>query len=247
MIPIIVLSVIFFGIGFILNKNNAKYLLSGYNTMSEQEKNNFDLEAYLVFFRKFHLVFSISLLIVATVLHFFINSIWSSIFLLLYPLFSYTFFIWKSNSYYNMISKNRKIITFVGVAFMATITLIIVFDLNKTLKDNHLIIHSNSIEISGEYGMDIDKNKIKSIKLVSSYPKIISKSNGFTLGDVKKGIFKTNKNTEVKLLINSERTPLIILVTKDNREIYYSSKNKSNQEIYERILLFYPNIKNELL
>ena len=130
MIPIIVLSVIFFGISFILNKNNAKYLLAGYNSMSEEEKNNFDLEAYLVFFRKFHLVLSISLLIVATVLHFFINSIWSSVFLVLYPICSYTFLIWKSNTYYNKINKNRKIITFGGVAFMATITLIIVFDFN---------------------------------------------------------------------------------------------------------------------
>jgi hypothetical protein len=236
MIPIIVLSVIFFGISFILNKNNAKYLLAGYNSMSEEEKNNFDLEAYLVFFRKFHLVLSISLLIVATVLHFFINSIWSSVFLVLYPICSYTFLIWKSNTYYNKINKNRKIITFGGVAFMATITLIIVFDFSKTLKDNQLIIHSNSIEINGEYGMDIDKNNIKSIKLVSSYPKIISKSNGFTLGFVKKGMFKTNKNTEVKLLINSQKTPLILIITKDNGEIYYSSKNKSNQEIFKEMI-----------
>ena len=72
----------------------------------------------------------------------------------------------------------------------------------------------SGIEISEEYGMNIYKNNIKSIKLVSSYPKIISKSNGFTLGYIKKGIFKTNKNTEVKLLINSQKIPLIQIVTK---------------------------------
>jgi hypothetical protein len=235
MISIIVLSVILFGIGFILNKNNAKYLLSGYNTMSEEEKSNFNLDEYLVFFRKFHLILSTSLLLVATVLHFWINSIWSSIFLLLFPLCSYTFFIWKSSIYYNKISKNRKIITFGGVAFMSTITLIIVINLSKTLEDNQIFNHSNSIEITGEYGIKISKDKIKLIKLVASYPEISHRSNGFSIGYVKKGKFITNKNTEVKLLINSQKTPLILIVTKDNREIYYSSKNKSNQEIYEEM------------
>ena len=35
------------------NENNAKYLLAGYNTMSKEEKESFDLINYLKFFRKF--------------------------------------------------------------------------------------------------------------------------------------------------------------------------------------------------
>ena len=34
--PILILSSIFIIIAFIVNENNAKYLLSGYNTMSEE-------------------------------------------------------------------------------------------------------------------------------------------------------------------------------------------------------------------
>lgn len=36
--PILILSSLFIAIGFIGNENNAKYLLSGYNAMSEEEK-----------------------------------------------------------------------------------------------------------------------------------------------------------------------------------------------------------------
>jgi len=36
-----------------VNKNNADLLLSGYNTMSKSEKENFKLEEYLVYFKKF--------------------------------------------------------------------------------------------------------------------------------------------------------------------------------------------------
>lgn len=36
-----------------INKDNAKYLLSGYNTMSKSEQEKFDLIGYLAFFKPF--------------------------------------------------------------------------------------------------------------------------------------------------------------------------------------------------
>ena len=39
--------------GYIVNENNADSLLAGYNTMTKDEKNRFDLVNYLKFFRKF--------------------------------------------------------------------------------------------------------------------------------------------------------------------------------------------------
>ena len=36
-----------------VNKDNADLLLSGYNTMSKTQKENFKLEEYLVYFKKF--------------------------------------------------------------------------------------------------------------------------------------------------------------------------------------------------
>ena len=38
---------------YLTNENNADMLLAGYNTMSKQEKEDFDLKNYLVFFKKF--------------------------------------------------------------------------------------------------------------------------------------------------------------------------------------------------
>lgn len=36
-----------------MNKDNAKYLLSGYNTMSKSEQDKFDIDGYLAFFKPF--------------------------------------------------------------------------------------------------------------------------------------------------------------------------------------------------
>jgi len=44
---------VFWVIAHFLTKENAKYLLSGYNTMSEEERKKFDIEQYLILFKKF--------------------------------------------------------------------------------------------------------------------------------------------------------------------------------------------------
>ena len=50
---VLITDIIFIAFALGLNKKNAKYLLSGYNTMSEKERENFDIENYLILFKKF--------------------------------------------------------------------------------------------------------------------------------------------------------------------------------------------------
>ncbi len=52
-IALIITDLCFIFIAFGINENNAEYLLSGYNTMSKEEKESFDLINYLKFFKKF--------------------------------------------------------------------------------------------------------------------------------------------------------------------------------------------------
>jgi len=50
---VLITDIIFIAFALGLNKKNAKYLLSGYNTMSEKERENFDIENYLILFKFF--------------------------------------------------------------------------------------------------------------------------------------------------------------------------------------------------
>ena len=45
----------FIAVAYITNENNADVFLAGYNTMSKKEKESFDLNGYLIFFKKFFL------------------------------------------------------------------------------------------------------------------------------------------------------------------------------------------------
>ena len=68
-IPVIFVSILYYAIGYFINKENAKYLLSGYNTMSDEERKKFDIENYLVFFKAFFKKQSVYSLLVFPVLH----------------------------------------------------------------------------------------------------------------------------------------------------------------------------------
>ena len=49
---VIGIGVIHYLIGNYINKENAKILLAGYNTMSKVEREKFDIDEYLEFFKK---------------------------------------------------------------------------------------------------------------------------------------------------------------------------------------------------
>lgn len=231
--PILILSSIFIAIAFIVNENNAKYLLSGYNTMSEEEKMKFDIKSYIPFFRNFHIFLGLSLLIISLILLYFVNPNWSGIFLVAYPLLAYMYFIWKGIRFSR--NKAQKRVTYFVIFGLFLLLLFIVFDFKNTLKDNQIKFKNNKVEIAGEYGTELSLKDIKSISLVEKTPEITRKINGFALETIKKGFFKTRSGEKIKLLINSSKTPLILIITKDNQKIYYSSKDKNNDEIYKEL------------
>lgn len=234
-IPILIISIVFIAIAFIVNENNADQLLSGYNTMTKEEKENFDIKSYLQYFRNFHLFLGSSLLVFSLLLYFFVNKDWSGIFMGTYPILAYIYFIWKGNKFAKKQNKKQKITTYIAMGVMLLLFLFLAYEFKNSFNDNEIIVDANSIEITGEYGIKINKKDLKSAELINHIPKISTKINGFALETIKKGYFRTAQDEKVTLLINSNYSPIILLITKDNYKIYYSSKNKSNEKIINEI------------
>lgn len=228
-------SIIFIGLAFLVNEKNAKYLLAGYNTMSQEERQKFDIKSYIPFFRKFHIFLGISLFIICLAIHKLVNPDWSFIVMVTYPLLAYVFFIWKGNQFSKSSDRKQKrknnialwivIVTFLAISAM----------LHHSMQDNTLEIHPNTIEIKGEYGTKLQKNEIKSVELVDKLPKITAKINGVALESIKKGYFKTENGEKVRLLLYTQNPPFIYLTTNEGQKIYYSSKNKSNQLLFDEL------------
>ena len=99
-VPVIFVSILYYAIGYFINKENAKYLLSGYNTMSDEERKKFDIENYLVFFKAFFKQQSVHSLIVFPVFHLMLDDekailIWS-----LYITIAIVYLFIKSKKFY---------------------------------------------------------------------------------------------------------------------------------------------------
>ena len=58
-IALLIINFTFLGIAYYMNPENAKYLLSGYNTMSDKERDSFDIVNYLKFMKSFFFKLSI--------------------------------------------------------------------------------------------------------------------------------------------------------------------------------------------
>ena len=105
-----------------------------------------------------------------------------------------------------------------------------------------MIVADNIIEFRGSYGEEIPRNEVKSVELVDHLPKITIRTNGFSLGIIRKGYFKTKDGEIVKLILNSDTKPYILITKKNGKKIYFSSKEKSNKSLYNEIREKLPNI-----
>lgn len=224
---ILFLSFLFTVIGFIVTETNAKYLLSGYNTMSEKERETIDIKSYIVYFRNFHLVLGSSLLVISLLIYYFINKDWSGIFLASYPIIAYVFFIWYGTKFSKEEKKN-KTSAIIGIVVLFGVLIFMGIELVNGSKENIISIKNDTIEISGSYGENIKTNSIQTVKLVTNLPEIRTKTNGFSLETIKKGYFITNSGEKVKLLINSKTKPIIEITTKVGTKIYYTSKSEKS-------------------
>lgn len=227
MIGIIVfLSILFMVIGFIVTENNAKYILAGYNTMCEEERKKINLKIYLTFFRRFHLFLGISTLIISLSLYYIVGEDIAGVFLSIYPILAYIYFIVRSTNSKKGLKNNHSKAIVVLLVFVLTIIGVL---LPYGYSESELLLHSNTVEINGIYGEEIMYKDLKSVDLLKDLPKIRYKSNGFALGSVSKGWFKTDSE-KVKLLLNTNTGPYLLITKTNGQKIYFASKTESTEE-----------------
>lgn len=231
------MSLLFVAIGFIVTENNAKYLLSGYNTMSEEARKKVDIKSYIPYFRKFHIVLGISFLVLGYGINI-INKNGAGIFLAVYPILAYIYFAITSSKFSEGLKrKSNKI----GLFVLSGALIFVVGLLAYGFKENKILFDSQKILLKGTYGEVLQTDQIKSIEIVNELPNITLKTNGFALGEIRKGYFKTESGDVVKLILNSAQKPYILFTKSDGKKIYYSAKEKSNEEILNEIKKTLPN------
>jgi len=73
LVGVVLTDVIFIALALFINKENSTFLLSGYNTMTAEERAHFDIDNFLKFFKKFFLYLAISSTILYVLLYYWVD------------------------------------------------------------------------------------------------------------------------------------------------------------------------------
>lgn len=232
-IPTTIVSLVLLVIAFLITEKNAKYYLSGYNSMSKADQKKTDIKPYIQYFKRFHIFLGISLFVFTMLLTHFISENIGGIFLGIYPILAYLYFMLTSAQYSKGFTnrKNYKI----GFIVLSAVLIFVIGLTGLGYKEDQLTFNSSQLSIEGIYGETLSANEIKSITLTPELPKISRKNNGFSLGSIKKGYFKTKDGPLVKLVLNNKNSPYILIEKANGKLIYFSAKDQENRGVFEEM------------
>ena len=227
---IILLSLLFLSMGIFINKKNANDWVNIYNNNPEKKQQYIYLT--LPFFKKFHRFLGTSLFVLFFTLRYAFGEEVAGLIFVAYILLSYLYFAYKIN---NLVKETKTveakiviIITTIALAFLS-VTLVNVF------KENQITITSNKVVISGMYGEEFSVSEIDTVMIVDSIPKIKLRSDGFSIGSINKGYYLTQNEETVKLILNSNNKPYMLIIKNNGNKIYLSTLHNHVEDIFTEI------------
>jgi len=226
-------------IGLLLNEKNAKYLLAGYNTASEKERENFDIKGYLKLFRNFHFFLGGSILVFGLATYYLVDRDWSFFFIGVYPILAYIYFIYRGRFFYK---ENRDKSAKAGIYILGVCLVLVVILSFYGFSEDGMNISEGSVEIEGMYGIELQRDELVEINLLDTLPAIRAKLNGVALSDIYKGHFKTENLEKVRLVINQKQPPYIEFITSENKKVYYSADSERTRELFQELKKEFPEL-----
>ena len=97
---IIAISIFFICIAFVVTENNAKYLLSGYNTLSNDERKRVDLKALIAYLRNFFIFLGLTFLLISLTLFNFFGETTAAFFICIYPVIACVYLLVNGQKFY---------------------------------------------------------------------------------------------------------------------------------------------------
>lgn len=230
------IGLLFIGLGYAVTPNNARYLLSGYNTLSDSEQKRVDIVAYLKLFKIFHVALGLSV----GILCFFVSYVFSplvAVCILLSLIFlGYTVFISLTRHYF---SQRNRYADYIVQAVLLIVWGVIGYSLWQGGQHNTIVLKEDAIIIDGQYGQSISISLIDTLIVEQFLPSLTFKMNGLSIGEIKKGYFKHNHYNKVLVYLHSNAVPVLHISTKDNQHIYY---NHDTLDVHLFVQNFYSRV-----
>lgn len=217
----------FMALGFLLNENNSKYLLSGYNTMSTSEQAKFPLSKFLVAFKRFHIWLG-GLFIVGALAIERIEPDWLGYHLAFTPIVGYLGFFVRHRSFSSQLNSTNKRMTYVGIGILGCTLVGMIFMFRWSEQPNTIEFDEYELVIDGPYGLEIHYNEIASVQYLDSLPEFPKRLHGIATGKASKGKFQDASGKKYLLLIDHPAREFVQITLKHGLPIIVSLQETEN-------------------
>lgn len=226
------IGILFFVLGIAIGRFKCYWLISGYNTASDEEKEKVDIKG-LARVMSFLLYGIGCAIIISALLEPYFPKVISLVGIFIF-VFTIGAVIYCQRFDSNKKSKGEKL----GLVVILTIpVLIFIVVLAASTEKNKVEVTQDRVAIEGSYGINLNNEEIKSIDLVDRIPSVIRRENGSSIGKYKKGVFSTKDNERVHLYLEKDYGPYLKIVSTKG-DIYMNFKGENE------ILNVYNEIKN---
>lgn len=236
-LPVTVLVVI----GFALKYKKAYWLISGYNTMSKEKRKNVDIKGLGEFSANICFAIAAIITVSAILMAFKFMLAAGIVFALLLPVIVYSLI--KAQKYDGntrnadgKMKTGTKVLIGSIIAFLALLTVGSGVLLYHSAKPAEYTLENGVFKISGMYGQKISMNEISALDLKDTIPDIWGRTNGSTIGDMRKGHYKLKDMGSAKLFINVSKPPFIYIKGTSKPIILNYGDSTRTKELYGRLM-----------
>lgn len=237
MLILFVVAITFLALGVMIRFFKWYWLISGYNTMSRERKQEVDTEnlgrfmgnclflmagvmvagGLMTYYKIPGVSLTIPLAIVA---------------LVIYMLIKAQQFDSGTRNPDGTTKVSVKIILGAIIVFFAIIVGLV---FNNT-SASEIVVNVESVQIKGLYGIEIEFDDIREIILEESMPTVLRKANGFNAGSTLKGHFELKDFGRARLYVNVKIPPFIYINTVNGLIILNQGDRQSTEELYRTLI-----------
>jgi len=229
------IACLFMALGVLIKYFKCYWLIAGYNTASPEQKKNVDIEGLGRFIGNSLFVMSAILAISYILLYMGCDTIGIWVKRLMYIIIPYI--VIKAQRYkINSKDKSQKtegvkpniIIIVLLLIFMGGLTI-------YTIIPHRVDVNSEQIKISSIFGTEIKMSVVTNVVLKDEIPKIIVRTSGVGLGNIRKGLFRLQDIGMGKLYIYTDKPPYLYIFTEKDYTIINYKDSKETEELYHTI------------
>lgn len=230
----ILIFIILAATGALVKYGRQHWLIAGYNTMPKDKQEKVDVTGLASFMGNG--LFGIGALALVGSL---ITSRWCP------SLFPYILILCTAGTVlmvlgtqkfnHNKRSRGERTVLIAVLAFTATVLIAAAGLMIRGHRSSGVEIKPEGIVIGGMYGAAIAGDEITGIELLNEIPAIISRNNGFSSGEVRKGHFTLEGMGRGRLYLESNRGPSVCIFTRDSYVIISYKDPARTEALYQSL------------